>query len=186
MTPSRPRPLVAPPDPPSRLSREALPAYRHVPGLTPHPVTHPAGHSYGHRLAAPAPACLELPDRWRDCTDYLYGADLFNRAYLWEAHEAWEAVWKGAGEETPPGQFVQGLIQTAASLLRRHLGTAAGSLSLWRKACRRFDAIVACSERKGASASYMGIDLVEWRARVERYLQAKEGACSFPFIRLSP
>jgi len=41
------------------------------------------------------------------------GADLFNRALYWEAHEAWEELWLEL--EDAPKLFVQGLIQVAAA-----------------------------------------------------------------------
>ena len=56
-----------------------------------------------------------------------YAADLFDHRYLWEAHEVWEAVWK----DTPKGperEHLQGLIQAAAYLLKRHMGHSAPRL----------------------------------------------------------
>lgn len=48
-------------------------------------------------------------------TEYFHGIDLFNKGQYWEAHEAWEEVWKvSKGEQK---LFYQGLIQTAAALL---------------------------------------------------------------------
>ena len=48
-------------------------------------------------------------------TEYLTGIELFNQRKYWEAHEAWEEIWKHAkGSEK---LFYQGLIQAAAALL---------------------------------------------------------------------
>ena len=61
----------------------------------PHPRNDPDGHSYDEEEEY-------LPhftaEEWRDCEHYLYGVDLFNQGYWWEAHEAWEAVWLAAGQ----------------------------------------------------------------------------------------
>lgn len=47
--------------------------------------------------------------------EYLEGIDLFNDQKYWEAHEAWEEIWREAkGEEK---LFYQALIQAAAALL---------------------------------------------------------------------
>ena len=48
----------------------------------PHPTRDPAGHSFGV-VAAPCPP--PDPVRWLDCRPYLYGIDLFNHGYYWEA-----------------------------------------------------------------------------------------------------
>lgn len=47
--------------------------------------------------------------------EYLKGIDLFNIAAYYEAHEAWEDIWREAQSEQR--LFYQGLIQAAAALL---------------------------------------------------------------------
>lgn len=59
---------------------------------------------------------------WQSCETYLYGIDLFNHGYWWEAHEALEPVWLAAGKETETGLFVQGLIQIAVANLKNVQG----------------------------------------------------------------
>lgn len=59
---------------------------------------------------------------WAATEAYLYGVDLFNYGYWWEAHERWEACWVAAGRRTETGRFVQGLIQIAVACLKRHQG----------------------------------------------------------------
>ena len=87
----KPSPLVPPPCPPARWSEEHLPVYRHVPGLTPHPVRHRDGHMYGQKMV-PWSGGTVLPEGWSQCPPYLFGVDLFNRSYFWEAHESWEEI----------------------------------------------------------------------------------------------
>ena len=56
-----------------------FPPYRHVPGETPHPHTHPQGHSHGRELKY-----YGLPlasDNWARNGIYLGATDLFNYAY---------------------------------------------------------------------------------------------------------
>ena len=157
-----------------------MPAYRHVPGLTPHPVRHPAGHAYGIVEPTFSASCQGLPDDWSNCQDYLLGVDLFNRNYLWEAHEAWEVVWIGAGKTSGPGLLTQGLIQVAAALLRLHLDTPAGALSLLDKARLRFDRLQASQE--GAESRYMGVAIEDWWSTVLRFVDSP--SAYYPFLRL--
>lgn len=62
-------------------------------------------------------------DEWKK---YLAGIELFNAHKFWEAHEAWEEVWKHREEESRI--FFQGIIQTAAAyhlvLVKRRYGGA--------------------------------------------------------------
>src|SRR5207248_1598732 len=69
------------PHPPERICEAAMrrltdtpfPPYAFVPGRTPHPVSDPAGHSYGR---TPEPLAHFDPAEWRTCHPYLYGIDL--------------------------------------------------------------------------------------------------------------
>lgn len=171
------QPLTPPPRPPARRSARRLPPYRHVPGLTPHPVRDPAGHSHGV-----APGALELSpealvEGWMDCEPYLYGVDLFNRAYFWEAHEAWEEVWNAVGHRTPPGRLLQGMIQVSAALLKRHLEVPRGAVGNFRKAGAHFDAVEA-----SLGPTVLGLDLRAWRSKVAALLEGRSG--EFPYIEL--
>ncbi len=89
-----------------------LPPYTHVPGRTPHPERDPDGH--GVRLPPTAVAAVD-PTAWRDCTAFLYGVDLFNAGFSWEAHEAWEDLWRGYPRNSESGLILGGLIKLAAA-----------------------------------------------------------------------
>lgn len=104
---------------PPRYTARVFPAYRFVPGKTPHPVRDPEGHSYNKSAPQLPPFAA---DQWQACEEYLYGIDLFNHGYWWEAHEALEAVWVAAGRQTETGLFIQGLIQIAVAQLKRLQG----------------------------------------------------------------
>jgi hypothetical protein len=104
--------------PTRRYSTRAFPAYRHVPGKTPHPTRAPEGHSFARELA---PFSVS-EQTWAACEPYLYAIDLFNYGYYWEAHEELEALWHGAGRDTPVGTFAQAVIQAAAALLKHAMG----------------------------------------------------------------
>lgn len=98
----------------------ALPAYRFVPGVQPHPTADPRGHSYERAPrfpATPVDGCY-----WRESAGYLYGYDLYNRGFWWEAHEAWEALWHLAARGNPERAALQGLIQLANCHLKLYMG----------------------------------------------------------------
>ena len=122
-----------------------LPAYAYLPdsGL-PHPTRHPQGHSFGH-----SPAVSE--------TDWETGMALFAAGYYWEAHEAWEGLWRQAvGLD---GQRLRGMIQLAAALLKLRQGNARGAASLWAK-----------SRALLIAGEWRGLDLVEWVARYDSHI----------------
>ena len=163
--------MVCPPAP-ERYSRTSFPPYRYLPFVAdlPHPTRDPAGHSYGKEEDYLPSFCAA---DWRQCEPYLYGVDLFNAGYWWEAHEAWEAVWLAAGPETPTGQFIQGLIQLAAAQLKRVTKTPHGAQQLTARATAR----LACG-----GEWFLGIDVATLLADAQRCLE--EDAGEFPKIVL--
>jgi hypothetical protein len=86
---------------------------------------------YGKREPSPRPL---TEDGWAANEDFLYGVDLFNGEYFWEAHVYWERLW--AIPETDPDlrSFLQALIQTAAACLKARQGQVAGAKRLLDRA----------------------------------------------------
>jgi uncharacterized protein len=119
------------------LPDEPFPPYSYVNGMFPHPIRDLAGHSFG---AVALPCSMPDPNHWQACRPYLYGLDLFNQGYYWEAHEVWEGIWHAAGRGGPVGSFIKGLIKLAAAGVkvrerrpegvRRHAKRAAELFSL--------------------------------------------------------
>jgi predicted metal-dependent hydrolase len=103
-------------------SKLSLPSYAFIPGKAPHPIKDPKGHFYHRHDQLEELASALYPEEWRKHLGYLYGVDLFNHRYWWEAHEIWEGVWR-ASLEDDVRNFLQGMIQIAAALLNAHLGT---------------------------------------------------------------
>ncbi|MCB1155573.1 DUF309 domain-containing protein, partial [bacterium] len=110
---------------PRYAPRRPFPSYRFIPGRAPHPITHPDGHSHGR----PEPVFAPLTERnWRESGEYLFGVDLYNFAYWWEAHEAWEGLWRVSAE--PVAGFLQGWIQCSGALIKAHMGDEGGTRRL--------------------------------------------------------
>jgi len=175
------REIQAPfPDWPRYAPERPLPAYRYVPGLHPHPVSDPRGHSYGHRPATENPPA---PEAWASCTDYRHSVDLHNFGYWWEAHEGWEGIWQHLDKAGEQGQFLQGLIQTSAGLLKAHLGSREGARILFGEAMLRLSGI--------RPRHYMGVDLALHRERIAACLKALDTGTDLPrdllpLLRLHP
>jgi hypothetical protein len=99
------------------LPDRSLPPYTHVPGRTPHPISDPSGHSFGRPTEA-----VNLPDASAPskCVALLWGIDLFNHGFYWEAHEAWEGPWHKLGRIGQSADFFKGLIQLAVAGVKHY------------------------------------------------------------------
>jgi hypothetical protein len=160
-------------DPP-RYSAEPFPPYTYVPGRTPHPVSDPAGHMYGHEPPKPPP--LD-PANWQRSETYLYGVDLFNHGFYWEAHEAWESLWHAAGRRGVVADFLKGLIKLAAAGVKSLEGNPAGIARHTDRAEELLSSVMAIEQ------TFCGLDLqrlCEQRRSEESstiWLQIKQDPC---------
>lgn len=94
------------------------------------------------------------------------GADLFDGGALYEAHEAWEDVWRAA----PAGErreLLQGLIQVAVALLHRDRSNPAGAATVGRRASERLAAL---------PPTLCGVDVAGLRALLVASLAEPPGA----------
>ena len=117
---------------PRWLPEKSFPPYAYLPGRQPHPVRDPAGHSY-HVEPMPVAAEASLGS-----DVFLWGLDLFNHGYYWEAHEAWEGLWQVVDRGGPSRMLFKGLILLSAAGVKiregkhaaavRHAGRAASLL----------------------------------------------------------
>lgn len=171
------------PSRPPRYSNRPLPRYRHLPGRTPHPERDPAGHSFGLREAVPEGWTAE---GWRQNELYLYGVDLFNLGYWWEAHAAWEALWQTSGRSEPAGRFLQGLIQMAAALVQHRAGQPQGARRLAGKGLDKLRKLAReLEEASGLPVLYMGVDVDGFATASERFFESEpQGMVAPPFLVL--
>lgn len=165
-----------PPDPDwPRYTSRALPPYRFVPGLNPHPHHDPEGHSYGKPVTALPPWS---PGMWRSLDSWLYGVDLYNFAYWWEAHEVLEQLWHAAGRTSPHARLVQGIIHISAANLNLHRG----NLDAGRRQARRgIDRL-----RGKAGQVWMGIDIDDFISQVEDYVTDRASHPALIALDLNP
>lgn len=64
----------------------------------------PAGHSYHVGPLAVVTEASLTSDA------FLWGLDLFNHGYYWEAHEAWEGLWQVVDRDNPLRMLFKSLI----------------------------------------------------------------------------
>jgi len=140
--------------PPRLVPDRSFPAYAYVPGRTPHPTRDPGGHSHGEAVEPPEPPD---PGHWRSSADYLYGIDLFNHGFYWEAHEAWEGLWVACGRRGPTATYLQGLINLAAAGFKARWGNPRGMRANAETALRLFKS--AASQVEPSASAYMGLDV---------------------------
>lgn len=166
-----PSPSAVDPDTPRYVPDRALPAYRHALGQTPHPRTHPRGHSFGlPEVTATAPLAA---DAWQSNEMYLFGVDLYNFAYWWEAHEQWEALWRREPDRgTDTASFLQGLIQLSAAMLQWQAGNWRGFSRLLGKGAGRLKRVVSRLEGGG----YLGVDPLQVTHHYQVLLEDRSGA----------
>lgn len=112
-----------------------FPSYAYVPGRTPHPQRDTGGH--GVQLD-PADIVPVNPAEWRTCAAFCYGVDLFNAGYPWEAHEAWEDLWRGYPDGAIAAAMLAGLIKLAAAGVKARVGNATGVARTLAKGDRIF------------------------------------------------
>ncbi len=106
---------------------------------------------------------------------FLYGVDLFNYGYYWEAHAAWERLWTVAPRSERAAVFLQGLIQVSAALVKWRAGATGGARRLGAKGLAKL--------RGQGSEGYRGVDVGRFVAEVVQFL---EGGGPPPLLRMVP
>jgi predicted metal-dependent hydrolase len=154
----------------ARYSDRPLPSYRHLPFQNAHPFLDEGGHCYGEKLSPPESF---TPENWQNCVDYLYCIDLFNYGFWWEAHERLKQICFAAGRESELGQFLQGLIQVAAALLKHFMGEDRGAKTL---------ADLGLKNLQISEGFYLGIEISTLVVQVENCMRSR-GAV-YPQIEL--
>ncbi len=134
-----------------------LPCYTYVPGRFPHPISDPAGHSFG---VSDAKVSSFDPEKWQTSHFYLYGIDLFNSGYYWEAHETWETLWRLFEKGDRTGDFLNVLILIAAAGVKAYEGNLAGIARHLNKAQRHLDSVF---RTLTATNCWMGLSYEELR-----------------------
>ena len=136
----------------------AFPAQAYQPGRGPHPSTLPDPDW-------PIETWTGDPNTLEANSTFLWGVDLYNHGYYWEAHEAWEDLWKCAERDTAPRQFLQGLIQCAGSALKASLQEEVGCRRLANKGLAKLESLPS----SGRARSF-GVDVAGFTRAFREYV----------------
>ena len=133
-----------------RATDLALPGQRHVPGSGSMPDKAPL-----EAAKALAPAVTRR-ETWQDNPAYLYGHDLLDAGFYWEAHEVWEAVWLNCPPNSVERLLLRMLIQRANARLKLVMGRpqAAQRLAEEAEALR-----TELQARMDGAVSFMGVNV---------------------------
>lgn len=168
----------------SRYCSKPFPDYRFTPGINPHPVRDPKGHSYG---VESIPLKYRPAEEWQNMENYLYGVDLYNYAFWWESHEAWESLWHTTNKDECYGQFLQGLIQISAAFIKWYLQQEEGMVRLYEIGMSRLEFVL---EKQ---PTFMGLDLNIHIAKLKKHFSWVDSKSknwpdplvNYPFIELN-
>ena len=94
--------------------------------------------------------------------EYRWGIDLYNNGYYWEAHEAWESLWRQTS--SLDRDFLQGLIQCAGAALKLAMGEPGQRLA--NKGLGRLRRVAA------VSAVHWGLDVIAFADAFDAALAA--------------
>lgn len=139
-----------------RLCEKPFPSYSYVPGLFPHPESDPQGHSFGQ--SKPNATAVSDENWWQNQV-YLYGFDLFNHGYYWEAHEQWESLWHVAGRKGILADLLKTLVKFAAAGVKVREQVFAGAIS---HASRAQELLGNISIQIAPKRRLLGLDLDEY------------------------
>lgn len=110
---------------------------------------------------AEQPPVLPLTQHgWAGNEDYLFGIDLFNAGYFWEAHASWERLWAVA-DSPEIRRFLQAMVQTAAACLKARMGEKAGARKLLDRA--RLESFEGC---------VLGVDARALARKARKFVEA--------------
>ncbi len=137
-----------------------MPGSAHVPGRTPHPEDGPL-----QDVARSAPARTEAA-AWRENAAYLYGVQLYQAGFFWEAHEVWEPVWMGAVPNSRERALLQGLIQLANACLKLRMERRRAALRLLAQS------EAALGDASRGPLPLMGLEVDVLKAAVERHARS--------------
>ena len=168
----------------SRHTDFTFPPYRFIPGENAHPTENPAGHSYGKNETQSE---AFDPEDWRANERYLFGVDLYNYGYWWEAHEAFEGLWRAAPKNEAASDFLQGLIKFCAAFLKWHVHQKKGVAKLYKGEIGHLQKV------SGVHPHFMGVDLPEYIEKQRKHFAAVAGSAdnwpgpmkNYPYLLLT-
>lgn len=159
---------------PRYVPERALPAQAYVPGRSARPPQFEAAAPGDGEAATPSTG------EWQRQPGFLWGLDLYNHGFPWEAHEVWETLWQQAPRGSAVRAMLQGLIQCAAAVVHARAGRATGQRRLAERALARLDAVHAA-----VGPRCLGVDVAGLAQAMAAFALAG-CATDWPRIALAP
>ncbi|GIW43100.1 MAG: hypothetical protein KatS3mg077_0382 [Candidatus Binatia bacterium] len=141
----------------------------YLPGLSPRSQRRAARENIAQALARLA----DKPRGSGDPTDlashpaWILGQDLFARGYYWEAHEAWESLWREVAVGAEERELLHVLLQWSASLLQLRCGWTQAAQRVGQRAYARLQRL----EQQTDRAVVLGVHLRQLSLGLERFLR---------------
>ncbi len=145
-----------------RLTPIPLPPATYVPGRSGKAQRQQSQRWLGQHLAT-AWGAARAGTSVRENLAWLYGIDLFHAGCFWEAHEAWEPLWRAAPEHSAERRLLQALLQWAASLVQLKAGRVDAAKRLAQRALARVGQVDA--------SRCLDVDVAHARACLRSYLE---------------
>lgn len=128
--------------------------------------------------ARPAESKLDArtlpPERWRENEAWLYGVDLWNHGFLWEAHETWESIWR-IPHDAEQAEFLRGMIQCAAACLKLAIGNARSATKLSQAGLERLEHVT-----MPPTGRYMGLDVRTFIDALQAFVASNPSSHELP------
>lgn len=151
------------------MKEQRLPPYTHIPGITPHPVSSPAGHMYRSNPVAVvdhATKTLAAPQSFIaliESFEFQWGMTLFQEGYYWESHEVWESLWNWLHRSGQLADLIKGLIKVAAAGVKLREWNSSGFCRHMLRASELFESLAAVDWLSDAKlASHWTRQLASW------------------------
>lgn len=166
-----------------RYTNYPWPPYTYVPGAAPHPFKEGGHGCPGPPHPAIEPLATSFQDVWRQSSMYLWGIDLFNHGFYWEAHEAWEGIWRQLDQQPAAANWCKGLIKLAATGVKVREGRLEGAQRHARRAAQLFESVNSAS----AEARFCGLSPSMLHPQAQRVAEQLDMATCRKFqVRQTP
>lgn len=167
-----------------RYTNFIFPEYRFIPGENLHPITDPLGHSYQKKFATPD---ILKTENWKTNQRYLWAIDLYNHAFWWEAHEAFEGLWQITPKTDRTRDLLQGLIKICAAFLKWYSLQFRGAKILFNSGLSHLASVLEfCPQCMGINLERYMVGIRKHFFHMKENSTAKENILKdYPFIFLN-
>lgn len=107
------------------------------------------------------------PEQWLENAAWRLGYELFHKRFFWEAHEAWEPLWRAS----PPGSAERHLLRSLLQWSASGVQLTAGRLEAALRTAEKAHVAVAKLQAGGVTAC-LGVDVQSLATSMQRFIRA--------------